>query len=111
MRVEWVEHRFERGVSYLNTARGVARERWGASSWLPPRGMLGSLQAEVTHNDDPNHLGRIRVRLSDDPERRRPDISVARTRLGWQPSTQLEEGLGKTIDYFERRLAQLEKAA
>ena len=48
---------------------------------------------------------------SDDPERRRPDISVARERLGWQPTTQLEEGLTKTIDYFGRRLAELENAA
>jgi len=48
---------------------------------------------------------------SDDPERRQPDISVARERLGWQPTTQLEEGLGKTIEYFGRRLAELEKAA
>ena len=48
---------------------------------------------------------------SDDPERRRPDISVARARLRWQPTTQLEEGLRKTIDYFDQRLAQMEKAA
>ena len=48
---------------------------------------------------------------SDDPERRRPDISVARARLRWQPTTQLEEGLRKTIGYFDQRLAQMEKAA
>ena len=47
----------------------------------------------------------------DDPERRRPDISVARARLRWQPTTQLEEGLRKTIGYFDQRLAQMEKAA
>ena len=48
---------------------------------------------------------------TDDPERRRPDISVARARLRWQPTTQLEEGLRKTIGYFDQRLAQMEKAA
>ena len=60
-----------------------------------------------------NSKSRIEFRPlpSDDPERRRPDISVARERLGWQPTTQLEEGLGKTIEYFGRRLAELEKAA
>ena len=60
-----------------------------------------------------NSKSRIEFRPlpSDDPERRRPDISVARARLGWQPTTQLEEGLGKSIDYFGRRLAELEKAA
>jgi UDP-glucuronate decarboxylase len=37
---------------------------------------------------------------SDDPLQRQPDISLARSMLGWQPSVQLEEGLGKTIAYF-----------
>jgi len=37
---------------------------------------------------------------SDDPLQRQPDISLARNVLGWQPSVQLEEGLGKTIAYF-----------
>ncbi len=48
---------------------------------------------------------------SDDPERRRPDISLARERLKWQPTTQLEDGLRKTIDYFLQRLGQMENAA
>jgi len=37
----------------------------------------------------------------DDPRRRRPDITLARERLGWEPKTPLEEGLKKTIEYFE----------
>ncbi len=36
----------------------------------------------------------------DDPTRRCPDISLAQTRLGWQPSVPLREGLAKTIDWF-----------
>jgi len=36
----------------------------------------------------------------DDPVRRKPDISLAREKLGWKPTTALEEGLKKTIDYF-----------
>ena len=43
---------------------------------------------------------------SDDPERRRPDITQARERLHWQPRTGFEEGLAKTIDYFADRLGQ-----
>jgi UDP-glucuronate decarboxylase len=39
---------------------------------------------------------------SDDPCRRCPDITLAKAMLGWQPRTGLEEGLGKTIAYFER---------
>jgi UDP-glucuronate decarboxylase len=37
---------------------------------------------------------------ADDPTRRQPDISLARTKLGWEPTTQLREGLGKTIEWF-----------
>jgi UDP-glucuronate decarboxylase len=36
----------------------------------------------------------------DDPKQRKPDITLAQASLGWQPSTQLKEGLTKTIEYF-----------
>ena len=39
---------------------------------------------------------------SDDPTRRRPDISRAKSVLGWEPKVQLEEGLEKTIAYFRK---------
>ena len=41
----------------------------------------------------------------DDPRQRRPDLSVARRMLGWGPTVTLEEGLGKTIDYFREVVA------
>ena len=41
---------------------------------------------------------------SDDPMQRKPDIGRAREVLGWEPTVQLEAGLGKTIGYFERLL-------
>jgi UDP-glucuronate decarboxylase len=37
---------------------------------------------------------------ADDPKQRRPDISLAQDQLGWEPTTQLREGLEKTIAYF-----------
>ena len=37
----------------------------------------------------------------DDPKQRRPDISKAKEILNWEPTTQLREGLIRTIDYFE----------
>ena len=43
---------------------------------------------------------------SDDPRRRRPDISRAKAVLGWQPKTQLREGLVRTIAYFDRLLSE-----
>ena len=42
----------------------------------------------------------------DDPKQRRPDITRARTLLGWEPKVHLEEGLLKTVDYFKRKLAE-----
>jgi len=42
----------------------------------------------------------FKPRPADDPARRKPDISLARKALGWQPQVNLEEGLGKTISYF-----------
>src|SRR5204862_1544189 len=38
----------------------------------------------------------------DDPKVRRPDITQARTILGWEPRVPLEEGLARTIEYFRR---------
>ncbi len=37
---------------------------------------------------------------SDDPTRRRPDIELAKGRLGWQPEIMLQEGLARTIEWF-----------
>jgi UDP-glucuronate decarboxylase len=38
---------------------------------------------------------------SDDPTQRQPNIALARDRLGWAPQVQLDEGLAKTIAYFD----------
>ena len=42
-------------------------------------------------------------RTADDPERRRPDLTLARTRLGYEPRVSTEEGLRRTIAYFAGR--------
>jgi len=39
---------------------------------------------------------------SDDPRQRRPDISLAKSSIAWEPQVPLEEGLARTIDYFRR---------
>ena len=46
-----------------------------------------------------------RLLPSGDPAQRRPDITLAREELGWEPKIQLEEGLKKTIPYFEQFLS------
>ena len=56
--------------------------------------MIGS-SSEIIFKDLP----------ADDPKQRSADISIARNKLGWEPTTQLKEGLKYTIDYFENLLA------
>ncbi|HLI48304.1 MAG TPA: UDP-glucuronic acid decarboxylase family protein [Chthonomonas sp.] len=44
------------------------------------------------------------LKTPDDPKQRRPDITKARTLLGWEPKVGLEEGLQHTIAYFAKKL-------
>ncbi len=45
-------------------------------------------------------------RIAGDPQRRQPDITRARQILGWEPSVGLEEGLRRTIEYFQTKLSK-----
>jgi len=44
---------------------------------------------------------------ADDPTQRRPDIELARQKLGWQPTIELEEGLRRPIEYFKSFVADV----
>ena len=44
----------------------------------------------------------------DDPRQRKPDISRARERLGWEPEISIEDGMVRTVGYFRELLASLE---
>jgi dTDP-glucose 4,6-dehydratase len=41
---------------------------------------------------------------TDDPTRRKPDITKAKEILGWEPKIQLKEGLEKSLDFFKSKL-------
>ncbi|QBG46652.1 SDR family oxidoreductase [Verrucomicrobia bacterium S94] len=43
---------------------------------------------------------------ADDPKQRKPDITLAKEKLGWEPKVPLREGLAKTIEYFDGLLKQ-----
>src|SRR6266849_8366513 len=51
---------------------------------------LAGSKSEIVHRDLP----------IDDPKQRRPDITRARTLLGWEPEVALEDGLTRTLEYF-----------
>lgn len=57
--------------------------------------MIGS-SSEIVFKDLP----------ADDPKQRSADISLARNTLGWEPTTQLKEGLRHTVDYFDDLLSE-----
>ena len=42
---------------------------------------------------------------ADDPKRRKPDITLAKELLGWEPKIPLQTGLAKTIEYFRSIVA------
>ena len=62
---------------------------------------LAELVLEVTGSDVPIVYQPL---PQDDPTQRRPDLTVARTKLGWEPTIPLHEGLERTAAYFRERL-------
>ncbi len=56
---------------------------------------LSGAQSSIVHKELP----------VDDPRQRQPDITRARTMLGWEPKVGLEEGLQKTLEYFRSVLS------
>lgn len=59
--------------------------------------LVGS-RSKIIHKDLP----------SDDPTRRRPDLTLAREKIGYEPTVSLEEGLAKTIPYYRNLLTETE---
>ena len=45
------------------------------------------------------------MRPEDDPKQRKPDISLAKEKLNWEPKTSFEQGIKKTIEYFKSALS------
>jgi len=45
----------------------------------------------------------------DNPKKRKPDISFAKSTIGWEPTVTLEKGLEKTIAYFDKLLSDFNR--
>jgi UDP-glucuronate decarboxylase len=63
---------------------------------------LARMVLEITGSRAKVTFGEAR---SDDPERRKPDVSLARERLGWEPRTALRDGLVRTVEHFRTVLS------
>jgi UDP-glucuronate decarboxylase len=51
-----------------------------------------------------NNILERKSKVEDDPQRRKPDITIAQRELNWTPKTPLMEGLRHTVDYFRSEL-------
>jgi nucleoside-diphosphate-sugar epimerase len=49
-------------------------------------------------------------KVEDDPQRRRPDITVAKEQLNWEPRIKLRQGLEKSIEYFRSELNKMQSS-
>ncbi len=56
---------------------------------------------KITRSDSPIQYHPLPI---DDPKQRKPDISLARSILHWEPKVNREEGLRKTLDYFTKQI-------
>jgi UDP-glucuronate decarboxylase len=62
---------------------------------------LAKMVQELVGNSGPTGKIHHKPFPQDDPKQRKPDISLAKQHLGWEPKIQLREGLAKTIAYFK----------
>ena len=86
----WQHATFAGDVEGLDVPKAHAERRKGAEETL--RQLPGS-KSKIVYRPLP----------SDDPKRRKPDITLAKELLGWEPKVPLAEGLSKTIEYFRSR--------
>jgi len=92
-------------IKELTKSNSTIKVRAGPSPHAPP------LCPSLTHARTPHlslHLPlplQMLPATKDDPKQRRPDITTAKTQLGWEPRVPVREGLAKAIAYFSKELA------
>jgi nucleoside-diphosphate-sugar epimerase len=67
--------------------------------------VVGFLPQVVKEVIDPRAQVVYRENTADDPHKRKPDITKAKTLLGWEPKIALREGLPLMVDDFKERLS------
>ena len=100
---------------YMDLSRGAVDafcERHGLGAPVVNIGNPGEYTirqlAEETLRQNPESKSKLVFRPipADDPKRRRPDITLARELLGWEPKVPLRDGLARTIVYFKGLVAR-----
>ena len=71
----------------------------------PSERTIGELAEQIVRLTGSRSRIEYRPLPEDDPKQRMPDIAQAQALLGWAPQKEIEEGLGRTIDYFRSVLA------
>ncbi|WP_079127162.1 NAD-dependent epimerase/dehydratase family protein [Streptomyces sp. TP-A0874] len=88
------------GVLLVAASRSVRPVNIGATD----EASVAEIAHRVLELTGSSSLPRYVERPTDDPERRRPDTTLARELLGWSPSVPWEEGLRRTVEYFAEQL-------
>jgi len=61
-----------------------------------PQELVGSTESHIIHLPP----------TKDDPSKRKPDITIAKEVLDWQPKVAVRDGLAKTVEYFRKELEE-----
>jgi dTDP-glucose 4,6-dehydratase len=89
-----------RGILALLDSGETGPVNCGATHEITVRALAETIVSLVGSSSPIVHV----TKAPDDPERRRPDLTLARRLLGYEPIVPPEEGLRRTIEYFRRRL-------
>ena len=97
----YVDDLIEAFVRMMATPKGFAGP---VNTGNPGEFTVGELAQMVISKIGGNHKIVYKPLPKDDPTHRKPDITLAKKELGWEPQVKLSEGLDKTIAYFKKEL-------
>ena len=97
----YVDDMVEALIRMMNNSKGFAGP---VNLGNPVEMTVTELAEKIIRLTDSSSSLEYRELPQDDPTRRKPDISLAKKVLGWEPKVSLEDGLKETISYFKIRL-------
>jgi UDP-glucuronate decarboxylase len=97
----YVDDMVEALIRMMNNSKGFAGP---VNLGNPVEMTVTELAEKIIRLTDSSSSLEYRELPQDDPTRRKPDISLAKKMLGWEPKVSLEDGLKETISYFKKRL-------